>query len=181
MRLLFEEALANEPMDISTKIALTGGEYDHYDLKYPIEDYCVITIIRAGDSMLDNAFELLPGVSVGKVLIQRDESTAEKKPVYYYDKLPKQIMNKKRVYILDPMLGTGGSVGTAIDLLLTKGVKESSITFLNLISCPEGLKAVTTKYKDVKIITAILDPKMNDNMYIDPGLGDFGDRYFNSN
>lgn len=181
MRLLMEQAIGEEPMSITKRTALTGGDYDHYDLKYPIQDYCVITIMRAGDSMLGSAFEIMPGVSVGKILIQRDEKSAEKKPIYYYSKIPASIAKKKRIFILDPMLGTAGSICCAIAHLVEKGVDEENITFINLISCPEGLDKITSTYPKVKVLTAVCDPEMNSHKYIDPGLGDFGDRYFNSN
>ena len=181
MQLLIEEAIGQEPKKVSKRVSLTGGEYDHYELAYPTEDYCAITIIRAGDSMLHKVFDLMPGISVGKVLVQRDEESPDKHPIFYYSKLPKKIAEKKRIFILDPMLGTGGSCKCVISKLLEAGVEEKNITFINLISCPEGLDALTSAHPSMKIITAVLDPKMNDNRYITPGLGDFGDRYFNSN
>ncbi|CAI2377344.1 unnamed protein product [Moneuplotes crassus] len=179
MHLLIEEAIAAEPMKISRKKTLAGGEFDHYSLTKSAEDYCAVTIIRAGDSMLAKMFELIPGIKVGKILIQRDENSKDKHPIFYYSKLPRGISSKK-VFILDPMLGTGGSCNLTIRKLKERGVKEENITFVNLISCPEGLAAVTDSHPGVKIITAVVDPCMNDNMYIEPGLGDFGDRFFNS-
>ena len=129
--------------------------------------------------MLQKMFELMPGIKVGKVLVQRDEESEDKHPIFYYSKLPATI-SEKRVFILDPMLGTGGSCKIVIKNLLEKGVKQDKITFINLISCPEGLDAVTKEYPEIKIITGVIDPKMNENKYIVPGLGDFGDRFFNS-
>ena len=130
--------------------------------------------------MIGEVFTLMPGVPVAKILVQRDESKPNKDPIYFYDKFPKSISKKERVFILDPMLGTGGSVSVAIRRLKELGVEEKKITFLNLVSCPEGLEAVTKNFPEVTIFTAILDPKMNDHKYITPGVGDFGDRYFNS-
>lgn len=180
MQLLVEEAIGHEPKKVTKKTSLAGGEYDHYELEHSIDDYCAITIIRAGDSMLHKVFDLMPGISVGKVLVQRDEESEDKHPIFYYSKLPKGIAEKKRIFILDPMLGTGGSCKCVVSKLLEAGVQEKNITFINLISCPEGLNALTTAHPSMKIITAVLDPEMNDNRYITPGLGDFGDRYFNS-
>lgn len=130
--------------------------------------------------MLHEIFTLMPGISVGKILIQRDEESEDKHPVYYYSKLPRSIAEKKRVFILDPMLGTGGSCSCAVNKLLESGVQEKNITFINLVSCPEGLDYLTKNHPEMKIITAVLDPEMNSNRYIAPGVGDFGDRYFNS-
>lgn len=181
MRLLLEEALSQEPMKVSRVKALTGDIYDHYEFENKPNDYCVLPIIRAGDSMLKEAFEVMPGVPVAKILIQRDESTPDKRPIYFYDKFPKSIAKKHRVFILDPMLGTGGSVCCCINRLKDHGVEEDRIVFINLISCPEGLERVTREHPGVKIITGAIDPGMNEDTYIAPGLGDFGDRYFNSN
>ena len=96
-------------MKVTTKKSLTGEDYDHYELEYTEHEYCAITIIRAGDSMLNTMFSLMPGISVGKVLVQRDEESEDKHPIFYYSKLPKSISEKKRVFVLDPMVGTGGS------------------------------------------------------------------------
>lgn len=131
--------------------------------------------------MLSTFFELMPGISVGKILVQRDESTEDKRPIYYYAKLPHSIKEKKRVFVLDPMLGTGGSCKCAIEKLLDSGVAEESIVFINLISCPSGLDTITKAHPKMKVFTAVVDPYMNDDKYLVPGLGDFGDRYFNSN
>lgn len=79
------------------------------------------------------------------------------------------------------MLGTGGSCKCVVNKLIENGVNEENITFINLISCPEGLDAVTTAFPKMKVLTAVIDPKMNEDRYLTPGLGDFGDRYFNSN
>jgi len=176
--MLLEEAIAQEVGEPVRKISAAGGEYDHYDLKHDATDYCAITIIRAGDSMLQQAFDLLPGISVGKVLIQRDEATAE--PIYYYHKLPDDIAEKKRVFIVDPMLATGGSVCKTIELLRISGVQPENITFINLVGCEEGIARVMKEHDGVKIITAAVDPELNSMKYIIPGLGDFGDRYFGS-
>ena len=114
MRLLIEEALGNEEFKVTKVRALTGDDYDHYEFKHNWDDYCVVSIIRAGCSMIGEVFTLMPGVPVAKILIQRDETSPNKDPIYFYDKIPKSISKKERVFILDPMLGTGGSVSTAI-------------------------------------------------------------------
>jgi len=135
-------------------------------------------------------------------LIQRDESTDEKHPIMYYSKLPPRITTYDRVLLVDPMLATGGSVIMAIKVsghfriiyiyiyiysnisciqtLIGAGVSENNIIFLNVVSCPFGIKTVFAQYPNVKIITAGIDPELNANKYIVPGLGDFGDRYYNT-
>lgn len=114
-------------------------------------------------------------IRIGKILIQRDEKTAE--PKLFYIKLPAGI-TKRYVFLLDPMLATGGSACTAIKILKEHSVKEKRIIFLNLISCPEGIKKVMSQHPKIRIITAAIDSHLNKKFYIIPGLGDFGDRYF---
>jgi uracil phosphoribosyltransferase len=181
MRILIEEALGQEPFSVTRRKTLAGGDYDHYEFENPWDDYCALSIVRSGCSMLPEVFHLMPGIPIAKILIQRDETKADKRPIYYYDKMPKSIALKKRIFIVDPMIGTAGSVICTIKRLQELGVEEERITFINLISCPEGLDRLTSEYPKIKIFTAVLDPVINDSKYIAPGLGDFGDRYFNSN
>ena len=135
MRLLVEEAINWEPKVVEKRLAPTGEYYDHSKLQYKPEDYCAIPIIRAGDSMNAEVMNHLPGITIGKVLIQRDEQSEDKHPVLYYSKLPENLKNKQRVFILDPMLATGGSVNLCIHKIKEAGVSEDQITFINLISC----------------------------------------------
>lgn len=139
-----------------------------------VSSIVAISIIRAGDSMLDCFLRIVPEASVGKILIQRDEETA--KPVFLYSKLPD--LTNKTVILLDPMLATGGSANEAIRLLLTRGAVEENIAFFSVVSCPEGIANVSLKYPNVKLITAEVDSGLNERSYIVPGLGDYGDRYF---
>jgi len=140
MRLLVETAISLEPMVVEIRTSPTGSEYDHYKLQYDPEEYCAVTIIRAGDSMIGEVFDLLPGITIGKILIQRDESTEDKRPILFYHKFPDNIKDKKRIFILDPMLATGGSVNLCISKLKEHGVEENNITFINLVSCEYGLE-----------------------------------------
>jgi len=87
----------------------------------------------------------------------------------------------KKVYLLDPMLATGGSASMAVDKIIENGVSESNITFINLVSCKEGIARLQRDHPDLNILTAHIDPILNNSKYIIPGLGDYGDRYFNSN
>lgn len=135
--------------------------------------YAFIPILRAGMGMLDGVIRIVPNAKVGHIGMYRDEKTYQ--PVNYFFKVPKEI-EKKEVFLLDPMLATGGSANDAIDILKEKGVKK--IKFLCIISAPEGIEAVTKKHPDVKIYTAHIDRELNDNKYICPGLGDAGDRIF---
>ncbi len=137
------------------------------------DKYAFVPILRAGMGMLDGVITVVPNAKIGHIGMYRDEKTFV--PVNYFFKVPKEI-EKKEVFLLDPMLATGGSAIDAIDLLKGKGVKK--INFLCIISAPEGLKEVTKKHPDVKIYTACIDRKLNKNKYICPGLGDAGDRIY---
>lgn len=137
------------------------------------DKYAFVPILRAGMGMLDGVIRMIPNAKIGHIGMYRDEKTF--KPINYYFKVPKDI-EKREVLILDPMLATGGSAIDTIEHLKGKGVKK--IKFLCIIAAPEGIKAVTTKYPDVKIYTAHIDRELNENKYICPGLGDAGDRIY---
>lgn len=137
-------------------------------------------ILRAGLGLSEVATKLISSATVYHIGMYRDEATFE--PVWYYNKTPSEFKNpsKTKVFILDPMLATGGSALAAIDLFITKGVMPQDIVFVCVICAPEGLKLITQKYPQVQIITAALDDTLNENAYILPGLGDAGDRLFNT-
>eukprot|EP00602_Paraphysomonas_sp_CaronLab_P010302 CAMPEP_0185022446 /NCGR_PEP_ID=MMETSP1103-20130426/5163_1 /TAXON_ID=36769 /ORGANISM="Paraphysomonas bandaiensis, Strain Caron Lab Isolate" /LENGTH=127 /DNA_ID=CAMNT_0027554517 /DNA_START=290 /DNA_END=673 /DNA_ORIENTATION=- len=124
--------------------------------------------------MLDTFLEVCPEAAVGKILIQRNEETAQ--PMLYYSKVPP--LAGKTVVILDPMAATGGSAICAIQVLIDKGADPKRIFFFNVVACPEGLTALTNAYPDMRIITGCIDERLDAKKYIVPGLGDYGDRYF---
>lgn len=132
-----------------------------------------VPILRAGLGMVEGALELVPAARVGHIGLYRDEETL--KPVEYYCKLPKDI-EKRDVFVLDPMLATGGSAIDAISQIKLR--KPHSIKFLCIIAAPEGLEALKEAHPDVDIFCAGMDEKLNDHGYIVPGLGDAGDRIF---
>ena len=133
----------------------------------------IVPILRAGLGMVDSIVDLIPSAKIGHIGLYRDPETH--KPVEYYCKLPDDIANRQ-VYVVDPMLATGGSAVAAIDFLKQHGCKN--IIMMNVIGCPEGVKAVQEAHPDVEIYLAALDEKLNDHAYIVPGLGDAGDRIF---
>ena len=137
-------------------------------------------ILRAGLAFCEVASELLPFANVHHIGMYRDERTLE--PIWYYDKKKKTLEDKSKVFviILDPMLATGNSGADAIQNFINKGVCEQNITFMSLISAPEGVRNVSSKFPKVKIITAAYDRELNEKGYIMPGLGDAGDRIFNT-
>ncbi|HIY34074.1 MAG TPA: uracil phosphoribosyltransferase [Candidatus Eubacterium faecigallinarum] len=132
-----------------------------------------VPILRAGLGMVEGALQLVPAARVGHIGLYRDETTL--KPVEYYCKLPKDI-EKRDVFVLDPMLATGGSAIDAISQIKLR--KPHSIKFLCIIAAPEGLDALKKAHPDVDIFCAGMDEKLNENGYIVPGLGDAGDRIF---
>jgi len=133
----------------------------------------IIPILRAGLGMVDAMVDLIPSAKIGHIGLYRDPETHL--PVEYYCKLPEDISNRQ-VFVVDPMLATGGSAVAAIDFLKQHGCKN--IVMMNIIGAPEGVKAVQDAHPDVDIYLAALDEKLNDHAYIVPGLGDAGDRIF---
>ena len=133
----------------------------------------IIPILRAGLGMVDSIVDLIPSAKIGHIGLYRDPETHE--PVEYYCKLPEDIGNRV-VFVVDPMLATGGSAVAAIDFLKKHGCRN--ITMMNIIGCPEGVKTVQEAHPDVELYLAALDERLNEHKYIIPGLGDAGDRIF---
>lgn len=132
-----------------------------------------VPILRAGMGMVEGMLALVPAAKVGHIGLYRDPETFV--PHEYYCKLPMDIASRE-VYVLDPMLATGGSAVDAIRMLKEKGVKQ--LKFLCVIAAPEGLRALTEAHPDVQVYCASLDERLNEHKYIVPGLGDAGDRIF---
>lgn len=133
----------------------------------------VVPILRAGLGMVDGMLAMIPAAKVGHIGLYRDPDTLE--PVEYYSKLPADSWDRE-VFVVDPMLATGGSSSAAINLLKEKGVKN--IRFMCIIAAPEGVKRMQKEHPDVDIYIGALDDHLNDHGYIVPGLGDAGDRIF---
>ena len=133
----------------------------------------IVPILRAGLGMVDAMVDLIPSAKIGHIGLYRDPVTHE--PVEYYCKLPEDIGNRV-TFVVDPMLATGGSAVAAIDFLKKHGCRN--IVMMNIIGCPEGVKAVNEAHPDVDLYIASIDEKLNDHAYIVPGLGDCGDRIF---
>lgn len=133
----------------------------------------VVPILRAGLGMVEGMLEMIPAAKVGHIGLYRDPVTAE--PVEYYCKLPADCANRE-VFVVDPMLATGGSAVAALQMLKDKGVK--SIRFMCIIAAPEGVKRLQEAHPDVDLYVGALDERLNEKKYIVPGLGDAGDRIF---
>jgi uracil phosphoribosyltransferase len=133
----------------------------------------LVSILRAGNGLLDGILELVPAARVGFVGLYRDPKTLQ--PVQYYCKLPEQLEERVCI-VVDPMLATGNSSAAAVSLLKDKGARN--IRFLCLLAAPEGIARMKEAHPDVPIVTAAVDSHLNDHGYIVPGLGDAGDRMF---
>jgi uracil phosphoribosyltransferase len=146
----------------------------------PDAEVIIAPILRAGLLFSEVACNLMPDATVQHIGLYRDEATL--KPVWYYNKIPKKFKNPQNtfVYILDPMLATGGSAVAAIKLYIDKDIPQENVRFLCLLSAPEGIEKVHNEFPNVKVITAWVDKYLNEHGYILPGLGDAGDRTFNT-
>ncbi len=159
--------LPTEEVDVQTPIAVAKCR------RLAGKKLAIVPILRAGLGMVDSMVDLIPSAKIGHIGLYRDPETH--KPVEYYCKLPEDIANRQ-VYVVDPMLATGGSAVAAIDFLKQHGCRN--IIMMNIIGCPEGIAAVQAAHPDVDIFLAGCDEKLNENAYIVPGLGDAGDRIF---
>jgi uracil phosphoribosyltransferase len=153
-------------VDIETPIGKTEGRL----LK---DEIAIIPILRAGITMAEGIIDLIPTAKVGHIGLYRDPDTLE--PVEYYCKLPKHIEEYK-IFLVDPMLATGGSAIKAVQVIKEKGAKD--ISFVCLISAPEGLSKLSSVFPEIPIYTISIDEHLNSHGYIVPGLGDAGDRLF---
>lgn len=164
---LIHEATARAPLhqiEITTPLEPTVG--------YQMPGVVAIAVLRAGLGMLDAVIDLIPNVKVGFAGLQRDEETAL--PMEYYFKLPN--LSGSVVLILEPMLATGGSLSWAVAKAKSSGARD--LTALCVVAAPEGVRRMYQDHPDVRIVAAALDRELNSHFYIQPGLGDMGDRLF---
>ncbi len=159
--------LAVEDVEIETPITTTTCQM------LSGRKLAIVPILRAGLGMVDGMLALVPSAKTGHIGLYRDEETLE--PVEYYCKMPSDIAERD-VFVVDPMLATGGSACDAIKLIKARGAKN--IKFMCLIAAPEGIKKLTETHPDVDVYCAALDSHLNEHGYIVPGLGDAGDRIF---
>jgi len=179
MRLVAEDALAEFPTE-TIEIA-TACAPRFRGTRTAATQICAVSILRSGHALLEAVRAVEPTVSVGQLLVQRDETVADKPARLYYQKLPHTLgSNGDHVLLCDPMLATGGSAVVALEALVKVGVDPANIVFATMICCPEGLSTLKQKFPAVKIVTACVDEGLNEEKYIVPGLGDYGDRYYNT-
>ncbi len=168
--LICYEATRNLPLaDIEVETPLTKTIAKEIEGK----KLCIVPILRAGLHMADGILNLIPNAKVGHIGLYRNEETLQ--PVEYFCKLPSDAADRE-IYVVDPMLATGGSAVAAIDLLKKRGI--SKIHFLCLIAAPEGVERLKKAHPDVNIYVGNMDERLNENGYILPGLGDAGDRIY---
>ena len=177
-RILLYEATKNLPQkDIEIETPLTK-----FKTKTINPDITIIIspILRAGLIFTDEAVDILPQATIRHIGMYRDEKTL--KPIWYYNKVPMEAQNPEKfyIYITDPMLATGNSLLEAIKLYADKGIPIKNIKCICIIAAPEGIENIRKHYPDIEIITAAVDEKLNEKGYIVPGMGDAGDRIFNT-
>jgi uracil phosphoribosyltransferase len=136
----------------------------------------LVPILRAGMGFVDSFLELLPSARVGHIGLYRDHETLEART--YLDTVPAQADDFDRVFVLDPMLATGNSSARAIEMIAGKGYPPGRITLVCAFAVRQGLDQVSERFPEVGIVTAVIDPELNDKSYIVPGLGDAGDRFY---
>ncbi|KAG4930297.1 hypothetical protein JHK86_047258 [Glycine max] len=171
IRVVVEHGLGYLPFTEKQVITPTGSIYTGVDF---CKKLCGVSIIRSGESMENALRACCKGIKIGKILIHREGGDETQ---LIYEKLPKDI-SERHVLLMDPVLGTGKTASQAIELLIKKGVPESRIIFLNLISAPEGIHCVCKHFPHLKIVTSEIEEGLNDQFRVIPGLGEFGDRYF---
>jgi uracil phosphoribosyltransferase len=169
--ILFLEATKN----LSTKKSKVETPFKEIECDFIKKEILLVPILRAGIGMIPLIRKFYPKTHVGMIGLKRDEHIL--KPITYYVNLPKNI-NNYSVFILDPMLATGGSIIKTVEILSGYNVKPDAV--ISIISAPEGLKAVQESTPNLEIYTVAVDEKLNENGYIIPGLGDAGDRFFNT-
>jgi len=134
----------------------------------------IVPILRAGLALSESLQSILPNADTGHVGLARDHDTHE--PIEYLNKLPSDL--NRPIFVVDPMLATGGSMIATLDILMKAGADVADIIIITLVCAPEGIEALRVKYPDIPLYTAAVDSHLNDDAYIVPGLGDAGDRYF---
>ncbi|CAN6989652.1 unnamed protein product [Brassica oleracea var. botrytis] len=182
IRLVVEHGLGHLPFTEKQVVTPTGKLMKHLSYwrsVYSGVDFCKrlcgVSVIRSGESMENALRACCKGIKLGKILIHREGDNGQQQ--LRYEKLPSDI-SERHVLLLDPILGTGNSAVQAIRLLISKGVPESNIIFLNLISAPQGVNVVCKRFPRIKIVTSEIELGLNDEFRVVPGMGEFGDRYF---
>jgi uracil phosphoribosyltransferase len=163
------ECLPTTTVQIATPLVTCPGEILEIDI-------ALVSILRSGDALLEPFLMHFPNATVSKILVQRDEETAQ--PHFKYMKLASDIEKSGKVIILEPMIATGGTLEMVISILIEKQVRQEDIIIASFFAAPEGIIHLQSRFNGIKIIIMAYDERLNENKYIVPGLGDFGDRLF---
>ena len=163
------EELNTVVVEIDSPVAHCQGEVLDDSIEF-------VSVMRSGDALLHGFSKYFPLASINKVLVQRNEETAE--PIFKYKKLSSTICQAKTVIITEPMIATGGSLTMVIDLLKKQGIEEKNIIVASICAAPEGLLRLSKQYPELRVVVIMIDDHLNEKFYISPGIGDFGDRYF---
>eukprot|EP00258_Populus_trichocarpa_P013182 XP_002323801.2 uridine kinase-like protein 5 [Populus trichocarpa] len=174
IRLVVEHGLGHLPFTEKQITTPTGSVYPGVVF---CKRLCGVSVIRSGESMENALRACCKGIKIGKILIHGEGNNGRQ---LIYEKLPADI-SSRHVLLLDPVLASGNSAVKAINLLLSKGVVESNIIFLNLIAAPQGIHVVCKKFPKLKIVTSEIDVTLDEDLCVIPGMGEFGDRYFGTN
>jgi uracil phosphoribosyltransferase len=164
------DCLGTRSIEINTPVATCMGK----KLEDTVDQ--IVSVMRSGDVPLNIFSSYFPSAAINKILIQRDEETAE--PVFKYQKFSPTISQAKKVIITEPMIATGGTLCMVIELLKQQGVETKNIIIAAICAAPEGLNRLAEQYPDINVVLTVIDDHLNEKQYISPGIGDFGDRYF---
>ncbi|HLC07184.1 MAG TPA: uracil phosphoribosyltransferase [Candidatus Babeliales bacterium] len=163
------ECLNTITVEIDTPVAHCQGEV----LSDTIE---LVSVMRSGDVPLQIFSQYFPNAPINKILIQRNEETAE--PVFKYMKLSPTLTHATKVIVVEPMIATSGTLRLLINLLKEHGVAEENIIIASICAAPEGLTVLSREFPKISVVVNVIDERLNEKKYISPGIGDFGDRYF---
>jgi uracil phosphoribosyltransferase len=164
------DCLETESIKINTPVAPCMGTI----LKDNVDQ--IVSIMRSGDVPLNIFSKYFPSAAINKILIQRNEETAE--PIFLYKKFSPNISQAQKVIVAEPMIATGGTLCMVIELLKKQGVDPKNIIIAAICAAPEGLKRLADEYPEISVVLTVIDDHLDPTKYIVPGIGDFGDRYF---
>ncbi len=163
------DCLSTTEVEIDSPVAHCQGEILEGSVEF-------VSVMRSGDALLHVFSKHFPLTAINKVLVQRNEETAQ--PIFKYKKFSPTITHANTVIITEPMIATGGSLTMVIELLKKEGVKEENIVIASICAAPEGLIHLNKHFPKVRVVVTVIDDCLNEHFYISPGIGDFGDRYF---
>ncbi len=171
-RLLLESAIGLLPAAPQSVLTPPGHVFEGLKVTGAV---CAVAVVRAGEAFESELWAVAPGMRVGKILIQRDR--ASKQPQVYYSHLPPDLEGQ-HVLLLEPMLATGGSLLAALEVLAEAGVPSSRVICVNVLCSRQGLDRVLDLHRELRIVTSSVEPALDADAFMVPGIGDFGDRYF---